>query len=419
MPAPSRRRGGPRARVAFVNSHPIQYFAPLYRSINHSADIEAVPVYLTDVSLRGGVDRGFGQAVKWDVDLLSGTDPIFVPGAEKRNLREGVGLLAPGVFRTIRTGDFDAMVVHGHGIPANHIALAAAKRSGLPAFMRAESHLGLPRSRAKLQLRDWLLPVLYGRFSGMLAIGSANHDFYRSLGVPERSIFHFPYTVDNQRMQAASTLEPAERAALRAQIGIGADRVAILFASKFAPRKHPDDLIRACARLVDEGLPVDLVMVGAGQMEAELRALAASFPRLTTVFTGFLNQSELPRHYAACDIFVLPSENEPWGLIINEVMCAGLPVVASREIGAVPDLVFNGRNGRVFDATDLDGLVGALRPIVADAELRRRMGEESRAIISRWSYAECESGLRAALIANRVLPASDQHMATPAAMALP
>jgi len=94
---------------------------------------------------------------------------------------------------------------------------------------------------------------------------------------------------------------------------------------------------------------------------------------------------------------VLPSENEPWGLAINEAMCAGLPIVASAGVGCVADLVQTHVNGQTFAAGDIEGLANALHPILADMQSRQRMGAASRAIISSWSYAECAAGLKAAL----------------------
>ena len=130
-------------------------------------------------------------------------------------------------------------------------------------------------------------------------------------------------------------------------------------------------------------------------------------------FAGFVNQAALPRVYAACDVFVLPSENETWGLAINEAMCAGLPIVASSEIGCVPDLVHDGCNGRTFSAGDVGGLTEALQPLLTDPELRRRMGESSRNIIARWSYAECQAGLRAALASVGLAPVTAERVASP------
>jgi glycosyltransferase involved in cell wall biosynthesis len=138
-------------------------------------------------------------------------------------------------------------------------------------------------------------------------------------------------------------------------------------------------------------------MVGSGEMEPELHALAQHFGLSNISFTGFMNQVALPRVYAACDVFVLPSDSEPWGLVVNEAMCTGLPIIASSEIGCVPDLVHDGRNGSTFAAGDVCGLAEALRPVLRDPELRWRMGAASRDIIAAWSYAECRDGLRAAL----------------------
>ena len=115
------------------------------------------------------------------------------------------------------------------------------------------------------------------------------------------------------------------------------------------------------------------------------------------MFTGFVNQSELPALYAASDVFVLPSEHEPWGLAVNEAMCAGLPVVVSREVGCVADLVRDGVNGYTPAAGDIEGLARALRRLIEDEGLRQRQGQASLARIQQWGYQQCLEGIRSAL----------------------
>jgi glycosyltransferase involved in cell wall biosynthesis len=112
---------------------------------------------------------------------------------------------------------------------------------------------------------------------------------------------------------------------------------------------------------------------------------------------GFVNQSELPALYAACDVFVLPAERESWALVVNEVMCAGLPVVVGAGVGCVPDLVQPGVNGFTCEAGKPASLADALEPLVLDAGLRRRMGEASRRLIATWDYERCREGVRAAV----------------------
>src|SRR5262249_46709562 len=159
-------------------------------------------------------------------------------------------------------------------------------------------------------------------------------------------------------------------------------------------RKHPDDLIRAALRLREWGVRFHVVVVGSGEMAAELTNLVARYQLKNVHFRGFVNQKILPQIYGASDVFVLPSEDESWGLAINEAMCAGLPVVVSKEVGCVADLVRNNVNGSIFTPRDIDGLATVLHPILVDAAVRQRMGAASRDMISRWSYAESAAGLQ-------------------------
>lgn len=385
-------------RVGFLNSHPIQYFVPLYRRINREPDLEAVPIYLTDHSLRGDYDPGFKQKLAWDIDLVTGTEPIFVTGAHTRKLDPGpLNMLAPGVMRAVRQANLDTLVIHGHNFGANHLATLMAKLGGIPVLSRGETHLGLPLNEKRLAQRDRIMPRYYRLLDGFLAIGSRNREFYRAMGVPDDRVFDFPYTVDNDRMIAAASLSPEERAALRERYGLRPNVPAVLYASKFMERKHPDDVIEAVRRLRSEGLDVDALMVGSGEMDEQLKAQAASVPGHPISFPGFINQQELPRLFGTCDIFALPSEAEPWGLIINEAMCGAMPILASDEIGSVADLVVDGENGSLFPAGDVKSLTTALRKLVADPELIASMGAASLARIKAWNYDRCVLGLRAAV----------------------
>jgi glycosyltransferase involved in cell wall biosynthesis len=393
-------------RIAFVNTHPIQYFAPLYAYLNRSGGFAITALYLSDFSVRGSFDRAFGQAVKWDIDLLSGYNARFVEGANLRDEPQGFfSIIAPQIWREVSRGGFDALVVHGHTPAAALIAVAAARWTGLPVFGRGETHLGLSRGSLKRLARKSLLRTFYRRLSGVLAIGSANAAFYRAMGVPEERIFSMPYTVDNTRFAEGSRLSERERKRVRVDLGVLDNDPIVLYAAKLQVRKRPDDLLRAAARLNARGVRFHLVMVGSGEMAAVLMDLAARLQLENVHFHGFVNQSALPQIYGATDVFVLPSENEPWGLAVNEAMCAGLPIVASAEVGCVADLVQSRVNGQIFAAGDVEGLENALHPILVDTETRQRMSTASRAIISRWSYAECATGLQAALVRSGVAAA--------------
>ena len=392
--------GTPRVtRIAVLNSHPIQYFAPLYAYLNAAPDLDVTALYLSDFSIRGGKDPGFGQDVKWDLDLLAGYRSVFL--GEAARAREPGGfwsLVAPEVWGELRSGRYDVLWLHGHNYAANLIAMVAAKTAGLPVMMRGETHLGLPSHGIKSMLRRPLMGTLYQACDRLLAIGSRNAAFYRAMGVADRKIFTVPYSVDNDRFVKAASLNQQRRAGVRRRYDIPPDQPAILYAAKFTPRKRPLDLLEAAQRLMtDTEQPFTVVMAGSGELEQELRMFCAEHSLDNVVFTGFVNQSELPALYAACDAFVLPSEDEPWGLAVNEAMCASLPIVCSSEVGCAADLVHDGVNGYTPAAGDIEGLATALRRLIEDETLRQRQGRESLAGIQQWGYRQCLEGIRRAL----------------------
>jgi glycosyltransferase involved in cell wall biosynthesis len=386
-------------RIAVLNSHPIQYFAPLYAYLNASPDLDVTALYLSDFSIRGGRDAGFGRDVKWDLDLLAGYRSVFLgEGARTREPRGFWSLVAPQVWSELRSGRYDVLWLHGHNYAANLIALTAAKTAGLPVMMRGETHLGLPCQGIKSALRRPLMGALYQSCDRLLAIGSANAAFYRAMGVPDHKIFLVPYSVDNDRFVQSANLTSDQRAEIHKRYNVPADRPSVLYAAKFTRSKRPLDLLDAARRLKREtDRPFTLVLAGSGELELELRTFCAEHALDNVVFTGFVNQSELPALYAAADVFVLPSEHEPWALAVNEAMCASLPVVVSREVGCVADLVRDGVNGYTPAVGDIDGLARALQRLIENEGLRQRQGRASLTRILQWGYRQCLEGIRSAL----------------------
>jgi glycosyltransferase involved in cell wall biosynthesis len=385
-------------RIAVLNSHPIQYFAPLYAFLNKIPELEITALYLSDFSIRGGKDEGFGREVKWDVDLLAGYRSVFLGKAAQREPKGFWSLVAPEVWGELRSGRYDVLWLHGHNYAANLIALGAAKTMGMPVLMRGETHLGLMREGLKAKLRLPIMAAVYGLCDCLLAIGTANAEFYRAMMVADRKLFLVPYAVDNARFAAAADLSGEQKGAIRNLYKIPADRPAILYAAKFTSRKRPADLLQAVQLLRSRGSSAfTLIMGGSGELEPELRAYCSDNQLNNVIFTGFINQSQLPALYAACDVFVLPSEQEPWGLAVNEAMCAGLPIVVSKEVGCTRDLVSDGVNGYTPDAGNIGALANALSNLIENAELRRAQGHASRQRIDQWGFDRCLEGLRVCL----------------------
>ena len=393
----------PPFHIAVVNSHPIQYFAPLYAYLNSQPDLKITALYLSDHGVREAFDQGFGEAVRWDVDLLDGYDFEFIGRAQGRELGGAgfLGMTDPAIWSHVRAGGFDALWTHGHAYGSNLIAMAAARSRSIPVFLRGETSLLLRRSGWRKALRHLYHKSVFASVDQFLAIGDANRDYYLSMGVAASRIHQVPYVVDNDRFIRDSRISDDERRAIRAEFGVKDDTPIILYLSKLQRRKHPEFLVEAADQLNRLGHSAHAVIVGSGEMDEELRALVAERALSNVHFAGFQNQARLPKIFAASDIFVLPAKQEPYGLVVNEAMCAGLPIVTTDEVGASRDLVHDGRNGSVVPAGEVQPFVDALAHLVSDGERRLRYGAESLRIIQDRSFASCLRGVRSAVQAVR------------------
>lgn len=203
-----------------------------------------------------------------------------------------------------------------------------------------------------------------------------------SLGIPPERVVLTPYAVDNQWWidQAAHV----NRSAVRAEWGVPDDAAVVLFCAKLQPWKRPHDLLRAFAKANVKG--AYLVFAGDGPLRTALEAEARSLGITDRLrFLGFINQSGLPRVYRASDVFVLPSEYEPFGVVVNESMLSGCTVIVSDQVGARFDLVRDGETGFVFPMGNLDALAKLLSELLPASEKLQQMGNLARLRMADWS----------------------------------
>jgi glycosyltransferase involved in cell wall biosynthesis len=400
-------------KLVYCLTHPIQYQAPLIRHLR-ACGVDVEVVYATDITAGAYRDEGFGKSVSWDIPLLEGyPHRVLFSGEPLPSGLGGFRRYRDAIGAVLDDSKPAAVWVHGWGNAYPLAALSAARRRKLPVLMRGETSLDcLHGGRLRRMAHRLVLTMLFRSVSQFLAIGTANQEFYRCHGVPEKRIHLVPYAVDNAFFQARAAEAKPNREKLRAELGVEPGRPIILFCGKLIGVKAPETLIRAVGRVVGAPAKVRdsenrvlanaptapvLLMAGDGELRASLEKLAAEAAPGLVKFLGFRNQTELPAFYDLCDVFVLPSVFEPWGLVVNEVMNAAKPVIVSDKVGAGHDLVRAGVNGEVFRAGDVDDLYGKLLPWLHDAEKRVRGGQESQRIINRWGFDENLRGLKEAL----------------------
>jgi glycosyltransferase involved in cell wall biosynthesis len=381
-------------RILLVGAHPVQYASPIFRLLAQDPRVEIQVAYCDLQGADAGVDPGFGVRVKWDVPLLDGYPWIRLPN---RSWTPGggtfFGLLNPGIWRLISKGQFDAVVLFtGYVFATFWIAVAAAKWNGAALIFGTDAHELASRDGKpwKLWLKKQLCPHLFRLADIAMIVSSGGATLMRSLGISENHIALAPFCVDNDWWVAKS--DQADRATVRARWAVPQDSVVVLFCAKLQPWKRPQDLLRAFVGLAIPN--AYLVFAGDGALRSALESEAQSLGVAGRVrFLGFVNQSGLPETYTASDILVLPSDYEPFGLVVNEAMLCRCPVIVSDRVGARFDLVREGETGYVFPCGDSAALAATLRDALSDRARLRRMGEAARDRMSSWSPSDYANAL--------------------------
>jgi glycosyltransferase involved in cell wall biosynthesis len=372
-----------RYRVLAISSHPIQYGAPVFRLMARHPQFDFQVAYCSLRGAEAAHDPEFGATVKWDIPLLDGYAWTHVPnrgsGAESF-----FGLCNPGLWKLIREGEFDAVICHlGYVRASFWIGYLAASRR-IPFIFGTDASTIEPRDgRAwKHIFKRMAWPLLFRLASQVLTASSAGFDMMRSLGIPEDRISMTLDTVDNDWWVAQAAQADCDGA--RASWGVDASEKVILFCGKLQPWKRPLDVLRAFAKAAISR--ATLVFAGEGPLRPQIEAEASMLGvRERVRIMGFVNQSRLPAVYRASDLMVIPSQYEPFGLVVNEAMLCGCPVVASDKVGAVGDLIDHDLTGFVYPCGDVPALAAVFQRAFADTARLSTISNAALARIEGWS----------------------------------
>ena len=386
----------PGKRLAIVVSHPIQYYVPLYRRLAQRNEV-AIKVFFTWHAGEAPVhDRGFDAPVAWDIPLTSGYEFERVPNvACDPGTHRFLGLCNPSLVDRVNAWGPDAVHMTGWAWASHLRALHAFQGRGLPILFRGDSHLlDAPERGPRWWIKRALLRRVYTWPKIFLVVGAANRAYFEAFGVKEDRLYPCPHSIDVGRFAEPAAALEAEAAQWRNQLGIAENCRVLLYAGKFERKKRPLELMRAIAAIGDPGIV--LVLVGAGELESDVNALAASDPTHFRVLP-FQNQSRMPVVYRLGDLFVLPSAyGETWGLAVNEAMACGRPALVSNRVGCAVDVV-DPSCGRVFPWNDSSAMIEAVQDLTSSRDMLRNMGAAARQRAWAFDVARTEAGVLSAL----------------------
>jgi glycosyltransferase involved in cell wall biosynthesis len=365
-------------RLAIVTTHPVQYYAPVFKLLAQRNIITINVFYTWGKGAMDKYDPGFDKVVSWDIPVLDGyphqwlTNSAPDPGSHHFQ-----GIITPYAIEQIAAWKPDAILVFGWAYNS-HLKILRHFKGKLPVFFRGDSTLLDEAVNIKSILKTIFLKWIYKHVNHAFYVGQNNKAYFTKYGLKQSQLSFAPHAVDNDRFA-----EPVAKNDLREKLGINQEDVLILFAGKLEDKKDPMLLLDAFLSINKTNL--HLLFVGSGPLKKQLLHKAKGFDNIH--FIDFQNQTKMPLVYQACDVFCLPSKGpgETWGLAVNEAMACSKVIVVSDKVGCAADLA-GPDNGVIFKSGDKSGLAEILQILTADRNKLITMGLHSASLIKNYNF---------------------------------
>jgi len=306
-------------------------------------------------------------------------------------------LFNKGVARALVAASPDVILCGGYNYAASWQALVWARIHGVPFFLWSESNLHDLREGHTLV--EFLKSQFIFSCSGFVLPGRSALEYLCTRKISKDSIFTAPNAVDNDRFANIAAIARQNSALLRSELCL--HNRYFLFVGRLVKEKGVFDLLAAYSRL-DERIRqrIGLVIVGDGMCRQQLEEDALSITPGMVKFAGFAQREQLGAYYSLADMLIFPTHSDPWGLVVNEAMACGLPIILSRIAGCAADLVMENWNGVLVKPKDVSSLASAMERLASQPKLCATMGANSMQHISRYSPEEWSAGVVRAIRAN-------------------
>jgi glycosyltransferase involved in cell wall biosynthesis len=352
-----------REKLAIIWTH----FGPY-----HMARIQALKIYFDVRAIELASDQ---RLYRWSSEETDTSVHTLTSGDWEDQNKV---LVTVKVWRELNRARPGILLVHGYSSITALCAAAWGRTHGAKTILMSESNFDdHRRHRLAEAIKRTIIALL---FDAGIVGGKRAAAYLERLGMSAERIARAYDVVDNEYF--SSRAAQCRREAEDSESSTKAPY--FVYVGRLAPEKNISALLEAFGQYRDAGGTWSLVIVGDGPLNESLREQARILIESgAVVFTGRKNVHELPFFYAFAGCFVLPSVREPWGLVVNEAMASGLPVIVSSRCGCADDLVADGSNGFIIDSTRISGIVEALtRMSNLSAADRSRMGELSMRIIA-------------------------------------
>jgi len=360
-------------RLVILTEIVAPYRIPLFNALARypSVDLHVIFLAETDPTLR-----------QWQVYKKEINFPYQVLPSWRKRVRGYNLLLNRGVRHALVAASPDTILCGGYNYIASWQALGWARHHRIPFLLWSESNL--QDLRGGHAVVEFLKRSFLSKCTGFVVPGQSALEYLRAHEIKDDAIFVAPNAVDNNLFATAAASARQSEATSRKDLGL--PNRYFLFVGRLVEEKGVFDLLAAYARLnVQVRQEVGLVFVGDGVSRSQLEAQAASISPGMIKFAGFAEREQLGAYYSLADMLILPTHSDPWGLVVNEAMACGLPIVLSRVAGCAVDLVKEKWNGLLISPRSVSSLATAMENLASRPDLCDMMGTNSVRHISHYS----------------------------------
>jgi len=360
-------------RLVIVTEIISPYRIPLFNALAEHPDVDLHVIFLAETDSKLRQWEVYKQEIRFSFEVL--------PSWRKRMGKHNA-LINFGVSKALNQSKPDVILCGGYNYIASWQALFWARKKKAAFLLWSESNS--QDLRSSHLLIEFLKKQFLRRCDGFVVPGTSALDYLRAHHVKVENIFTAPNAVDNNLFASAAETARRNKMFLRRELALP-ERY-FLFVGRLVREKGVFELLSAYSNL-DENLraEIGLVFVGDGESRRQLEELAISISRGIIKFAGFAQREHLGAYYGLAEMLILPTYTDTWGMVVNEAMACGLPVLVSRVAGCATDLVRENWNGMLVAPRDVPSLEQAMRCLAMQSDLCKRMGARSAEHISSYS----------------------------------
>jgi len=371
--------------IIFILKQKEPYRTPLLKRIANRRDIELTVFYCNGYSSQLNYQHTESNVYK----SIPGIE-IKIPNLPKKNY------LNPSIWKLLNNHNFDVVIVGGYYHITMLLAIFWALIHRVPYIINSESHFLTKRNILTSFIKKFFLPQIIKRASSYLPTGKYAGKYLIYYGADLEKIFYFPNTPDVEYFIKESDEYRKKKKEIKRELGIESEFI-LIYIGRLVKEKGLFTLLKAFKEVKKNYKDLALLLVGDGILKNSLIGYVENNRIEDVYFTGTIPNKKLPKYYAISDIFVLPSYYEPWGVVVAEAMASGLPIILSDKVGAIGDLLKEGKNGFSFESGNWKEIAKLIKKLLENTEKMSKMGNMSRRIIKGFDYSYCEENLKKAL----------------------